>query len=365
MIWDILTRKATSISDAMLDAYLDGELDERRKHAVEAYLETNAEAAGYVQRCRRLRYDLHRLYDDRFRDPLPPRQVELGVELGRRLDDRTRRSWRALSVFPLQVAAAAVLVIALLGGLDAVMPYLSGHRMTLDLFALFEHAPTTATQPAKEVAAATTDQQGVGLDATTMVSQTPANGTGSSATATPPTSDGAPDFSQFGFSLIAARVLADKAPAMQLVYESKQGERVELYYGPDGENAKTSLVLMDEGPVSVLFWHSGGRSYSLVGEIDRKTLLEMGRVVNGKWTAALPNVTNPAASAAPAQAAPSSSDQTGAGGTSAPATGDSASSVDSTGASTGSSSSGSGDKNIIIAPDKAPATTKKQDGAET
>jgi hypothetical protein len=244
--------------------------------------------------------------------------------------------------------------------------------VTGDLFALFESTPQTAPAPAattaEQAVAASTGQE-IGLDAATMVSQTSGN---DDATAQ---AGGAPDFSAFGFNLIAARLLSDsKGPGMQLVYESEKGSRVELYYGPDADSSKTSLVLMDEGPVSVLFWHGSGRSYSLVGEIERKTLLEMGRAVNGKWTASLPVASAPATTAEPAAQAPASGGQDGS--TAVPATGTSTGTGTGTGTGTtgsGSASStgadagttgGTDDQNMIMQPDKANDVTRS-DSAET
>ena len=212
MIWNILTRRHTSFPEGTLDAYLDGELDERRMRAVEVHLKADPDAADYVSRGRRLRYDLHLLYDAHFREPLPPRQVELGIELGRRLHRRERRTWPKIVMFPVQVAAAAALVIAALAGLGAALPYLDGGGVTQDLFALFERGHA-GTKPADQQLAAATGQE-IGPDAAMMVSQAPDDG------GTDSNSGGAPDFSSFGFNLIAARLISDtKEPAMQLVYE--------------------------------------------------------------------------------------------------------------------------------------------------
>ena len=116
---------------------------------------------------------------------------------------------------------------------------------------------------------------------------------------------------------------------------------------------------MDEGPVDVLFWHNGGRSYSLVGEVGRDMLLEMGRAVNGKWTAALPVETTPGAADTTSQA-PTTGNQTGTTST-APAGDGGTGTIDSTGADAGSISDGK----IILAPDKAKQVAPQDDSTDT
>lgn len=271
--------------DGILDAYLDGELDDAEREAVERYLLADAEAAAYVRSGRLIRQDLHRLFDNRLEAPLPPHHVELGLAIERanrvnQMPRPPRAEWLRL---PLQLAAAAVFVIVMLGAIAVGLRAVVGGPSDQDLFALF--SPGTVDDASLQQVAtdgATPDATLAAGGAATTLDD------GTIEPAAP--GHGAPDFSVFGFNLVGARLLSESdESAMQLVYESEAGRRVELFYSPDAESSETSLTVMEEGLVSALFWRTDGRSYSLIGDVPRDLILEMGRVVDGEWTVPLPS----------------------------------------------------------------------------
>lgn len=270
--------------DGVLDAYLDGELDDMEREAVERYLLADAEAAAYVRSGRLIRQDLHRLFDKRLEAPLPPQHVDLGLAIERAtqgdgMPQRHRADWLRL---PLQLAAAAVFVIVMLGAIAVGLRAVVGGPADQDLFALFSTGQGDDTS-LQQVA-----DDGAAPDATLAAGGATTLDDGTTEPATP--GHGAPDFSIFGFNLVGARLLSESdESAMQLVYESEAGRRVELFYSPDAESSETSLTVMEEGLVSALFWRTDGRSYSLIGDVPRDLILEMGRVVDGEWTVPLPS----------------------------------------------------------------------------
>ncbi len=269
----------------VLDAYLDGELDDSEREAVERHLLNDAKAAAYVSSGRQIRRDLHRLFDGRLATPLPPAHVELGLAIERetnRVRHRPRIEWLR---FPVQLAAAAALAIVMLGAIALGLHAMFAGPEDQDLFALF--SPEISDDAAGGLQPATDDQT---PDATLAVGDAAAldEDTGSEPSIGP----GAPDFSPFGFDLVSARLLSNSDDnGMQLIYESETGTRVELFYSPDAGGDETSLTVMDEGPVTALFWRTAGRSYSLIGDVTRETILEMGSVVDGDWTVPLPGAT--------------------------------------------------------------------------
>lgn len=268
------------VSDEELGAYLDGELDEARRTAVEAYLAANPRVASFVEGGARVREGLHGLFDGYLNQPLPAEQMALQHEIERRMQRaRSQRLYRRL-------VAAAVALFAVVGaGLGA------WHMTAPDgaddrLFALFSDQHGTSAPAGQGTAPA---EQGATAQLATLGSETAAPKGDTSGGATAPNKAGAPDFSSFGYNLIGTRLLATQdGGSMQLIYESTDGSRVELFFSPSKDSARNSLTLMEEGPISVLFWHAGGRSYSLVGEVGRDRLLELGRAVNGDWTIELP-----------------------------------------------------------------------------
>lgn len=270
MTWNDTGRRAARPNRETLHAYVDRELGERERLAVEEALQLDPAAADYVARCRSLRRDLHAICDDAFHAPLPPRLVELGCAI-----QRTRRVermpwYRQVLVVPLRLATAAAVAIGIAtSGWLALSAGLQGERAPGDLFALLGGGP------AHQAAA---PDGGLGLASV----ETGALDPGAAADGT----EGAPDLEAFGFGLVGARMLAAAdGPSMQLTYQAADGKRVELYYAPvQGESSQ--LTLMEEGPVKVLVWRSAGRSWSLVGEVDREVMLEMGRAVDNQWTGA-------------------------------------------------------------------------------
>lgn len=275
-------RTTDPIPDEVLGSYLDHELERDRRMEVEAYLAANPDAAEFVGKGERLRMALHRLFDRPLTHPLPPAQEALARELGRRM----ARGERLQSYRRLAVAAVALVVIFGAGALG--WRYMADEQSGEGLFALFppgapqerlaaDGTPSRAEEVMPRVALAIAEGQGAGVEGQTTAAD--------AAHAR----RGAPDFETFGFDLIGARLLArDDGQSMQLVYEASSGARVELFFSPVSESSRRSLTLMEEGPISVLFWHNAGHSYSLIGEVGRDTLLEMGKVVNGEWTVELP-----------------------------------------------------------------------------
>lgn len=268
MIWNHAGRRTAHPNRETLHAYVDRELGERERLAVEEALEADPAAAGYVARCRSLRRDLHKICDDAFHAPLPPRLVELGCAI-QRTRPAARAPWyRQMVVLPLRLATAAAVAIGIAtSGWLALSAGLQGERTPGDLFALLR------TGPGLEAAA---PEGGLGLASAESGTLDP----GAAGT------EGAPDLQAFGFGLVGARMLAaGEGPSMQLTYQAADGKRVDLYYAPSqGEGSQ--LTLLEEGPVKVLVWRSAGRSWSLVGEVDRDVMLEMGRTVDSQRTGA-------------------------------------------------------------------------------
>lgn len=93
------------ITDAEIQAYIDGQLDMAGRIAVERYLEAHPEAAAAIMEGLRLRDELRLfLADDAW--PAPPPTVALARQLARRL------SWRALGLRLRRGLAAAALLAA-------------------------------------------------------------------------------------------------------------------------------------------------------------------------------------------------------------------------------------------------------------
>lgn len=261
------------VADDVLGSYLDHELERSRRAAVEAHIAANPSAARFVTESDRVRAGLHRLFDRELTRPLTPAQEALT----RQLEQRLRRGGRVRAYRKALAVAATVVAMAGAGALG--WSYLAPDRPGEALYALFN--------PDDDPARPSDGDGHPGIALAVLDGQQASSEEALSGDTERPT--GAPDFADFGFGLIGARLLVrDAGESMQLIYESGEGARVELFFSPVDESSRRSLTLMEEGPLSLLFWHNAGHSYSLIGEVDRDTLLEMGKVVNGRWTIDLP-----------------------------------------------------------------------------
>lgn len=259
------------ITEATLAAYVDGELSHERCLEVEAHLARRPEDARCVDAYMWQNRKLHEAFDHVLAEPMPRNIEHLEARLRDRLAGRRESTPRARILVSL-VAAGVVLGSGWIG-----YQALQQQPPAAGLFALLDKDITDESTGTAEPGAV---QQAAVAAADDNVED------GASVSGGPDTM-AAPDFKPFGFHLIGTRLLqrTDKGPAMQLTYEAKVGTRVSLYFSPADGADKTRLTLREEGPISLLFWHDKGRSYSMIGEVDRDTLLSMGKVVNGKWTA--------------------------------------------------------------------------------
>ncbi len=100
-----MSKDAHPVNDADLHAYVDGELDERRRLDIEAYLAGHPEAAEQVRHYQQLNQELHRLFDPVLNEPVPAALVPAVTG-----PPAAYRRWRVMQ-------AAALAGVALLSGL--------------------------------------------------------------------------------------------------------------------------------------------------------------------------------------------------------------------------------------------------------
>lgn len=100
----------------------------------------------------------------------------------------------------------------------------------------------------------------------------------------------APDLAASGYRLVRDRVLPSRAdPAALLVYESRAGGHpLTLYIGKRAGAPRTPTVFSQHNDVSMVYWQAGPLAYSLVGRIDRKTLLRLAGDVGAQLRAPKP-----------------------------------------------------------------------------
>ncbi|MGE4220814.1 MAG: anti-sigma factor, partial [Alphaproteobacteria bacterium] len=247
----MIDRDGPFVGDMLLQDFVDGRLDPAMAERVKDLL---ANAPGLQQRAVEHMAVVHHIrqhfaeYDSA---PLPPPLGELGRRLqGAIAPRRTQRLPRWVGM-----AAAASIAVAI-GG---VTWFGMGSGGGLPLATLVSFGSSSKMEAAPLTLAAAPPTSGV----------------------TAPAS--APDFSGLGFKLLESRTIGrGDRDAVQLVYESENGARVSLYYSDAGDENASRVAVREEGALSMLFWQDGARAFSMIGEVDRETLLKLGRAVSGQ-----------------------------------------------------------------------------------
>ncbi len=107
------------------------------------------------------------------------------------------------------------------------------------------------------------------------------------------------DLQTQGFELVGGRLLPDgPGKSAQLMYQDAQQRRVTVYLRKPEEGAQTAFRYEQRGKVGMFYWVEEGAGYALVGELPKETLLALSQAIYSQMGAAA--ATAPAAPAAPA-----------------------------------------------------------------
>ncbi len=238
------------ITQADLQAYVDGQLSQARQHEVEAYLKENPEAAAMVEDYQHINDSIHDYFDPILEEPLPPQL---------KVSSMTRRS-RILRV-------AAVMGWLTLGTLfgsqlhPAMMEITPADTMTTDLVvpAAFAHAVySPEIRHPVEVRSNEEKHLVKWLSKRLHVELK------------------IPDLAQHGFELVGGRLLpSTNRMAAQFMYQRDDGVRITLY-NRNGvwDNKQTSFQYSkQDATTAVFYWIDGPLGFALVGNLTKNELL--------------------------------------------------------------------------------------------
>lgn len=256
------------LGEAQILAYVDGQLPPRERAEVESALATDPQAAEQAEAYQAQNRLLHSTFSGRHLPPPPPTIEDLTQAI---VDTRASKPRR-----PVPLQAAGFLLATLLGVLgsqvweerDELMDLaFFQEQASLPLLGAFEDWNEGPAQP-------------LHLRSQDLPSIAPL----SAADAIPDSRGRAPDLRSEGLELIAARLLPGRqAGAMELIYETPERARVSLYFGPARERGNPRFSLLQEGAMTLLFWHQQGRSFGLISELGRDKLLAIGSAVQAAW----------------------------------------------------------------------------------
>ena len=242
------------ISEAELQAYVDGQLPAARAIEVARHLEQHGEDAERAAAYRRQNEMLHQAFDHLLEEPVPPQ-----------LRPPERRSWGFLKHY----AVAAGLMMAsglagwhLHGYVAAPAP---GQIVYLPRVAAVAHAVYSpeVRHPVE-----------VGADQEAHLVRWLSKRLGSNLKI--------PHLAEQGYALVGGRLLpGDRGPAAQFMYQDAKGLRMTLYVRVSNESRAqtTAFRFAQENNVGVFYWLDGKLGYALSGETDRGELLRVAESV--------------------------------------------------------------------------------------
>ena len=249
------------VTDADVNAYVDGQLAPARVPAVEDAIGRDPVIAARVAELRRQNAALRDAFDTWLAEAPPDRLVAATAT------DPTRRRWPQW--IGAAFAAAASLVVGLgIGwyGRDATLQR-EGMPTSFTRQAALVHAlyASDANRPVEIWAAE--EQRLVRWLSRRLGFQVRA-----------------PDLNSLGFALVGGRLVAgNENPTALFVYENPDKQRLTLQVRkPTTPQHETAFRYAVEDGVGVYYWLEENCSYALSGNLDRGQLLAIGRVVYGQ-----------------------------------------------------------------------------------
>ena len=243
---------AHPVTEAELQAYVDGCLPTARAVEVAQHLARHEEDAQRVAAYRRQIDALQATYDSLLTAPLPAR-----------LQPGQRQRW--LPVRQYAVAAALMAVSGLAG-------------WQLHAYVAAERAQTVYLARVAAVAHAVYSPEvrhsvEVGADQEAHLVRWLSNRLGTSLKI--------PHLAPVGYALVGGRLLPDdRGPAAQFMYQDAKGQRLTLYVRVSKDaRGQTAFRFAQENGVRVFYWLDGRLGYALSGETERGELLRIADAV--------------------------------------------------------------------------------------
>ena len=247
------------ITEADLQAYADGRLDEGRRIAVDAWIAARPEEAERLADYRRLRDALRAAYDPVLAEPLP---------------DRLRQTLRPGRQLGRYAAVAGWLVLGIAIGV------VSGWQL---------HERRPAPAPAADAGAVMAHRAAIAHATYSPEVRHPVEvGADQEAHLVAWLSKRlgaplrAPKLEGVGYTLVGGRLLpGESGPVAHFMYQCNQGTRVTLYVRTEAaNNHETAFRYAKEGNVRVFYWIDRKLGYALSsGDISKDDLFKVANAV--------------------------------------------------------------------------------------
>jgi anti-sigma factor RsiW len=238
------------VTEADLQAYVDGALPAGRAAEVEAYLATHPEEAARAHAYREQAHALHREFNGILDEPVPERLRRAG-------------RWGRVTRY------AAVVAWLAMGGLIGwhLHAYVSDRRAEGGSW------PRRAAIAHIVYSPEVRHPVEVGADQEAHLTMWLSKRLGTPLKL--------PHLGSLGYALVGGRLLpGDRGPVAQFMYQDGKGLRLTLYVRINqDESRETAFRYSQEGGVSTFYWLDHKLGYALSGEVDKTELLRVANAV--------------------------------------------------------------------------------------
>lgn len=244
------------VTDADLNAYVDGELDAGAQFEVADWLAANPRDAARVDAYRQQNEQLHNMFDPVADEPIPAPLSDVVAQARRR---SRVPGWMRIA------AAVALLLFGAAGGwglrdlqdapLIAGVPSFVDRAIGAHLVYVAEvlHPVEVAAEQEGHLVAWLSKRLGQPLRPPYLASS--------------------------GYDLVGGRLLEESGlPAAQFMYEDNAGRRVTVYVRT-ADGSDTAFKFVGQGTVSAFYWVDSPFAYALTGEMPRQELLDIANLV--------------------------------------------------------------------------------------
>lgn len=253
------------VTEADLHAWLDGELPDERRAAVERHLAEHPDEAQRFERYRAQRALMAHSFGPLIDQPLPDRLTPPFTVRGpveRRAVGRVR--------FWAMALAASLLVFVAGGASGWVLRDRTGGRTDLLTAAFIADAVAAHRVFTVEVR----HPIEVGIDQEAHLVAWLSKRIGKTMRC--------PKVTRGGYALMGGRLLADSdGPVALYMYEDAAGRRITLYIRPTPNATGTAFRFAQEGGLQALYWRDNGLALAVTGDLDRATLSGIAEEVYG------------------------------------------------------------------------------------
>jgi anti-sigma factor RsiW len=251
-----MTARRDSMDEAMLHAYVDGELDDRGRLEVEEWLNGHPDDSVRVAEWIAQRQKLHELFDPVLTEPIPK---SITKATARRRSGRLTRQLAALA------AAIALFVAGAVCGWLLGSVQLGGRAPGRVIAERALNAHLIYTSEVRHPVEVEAAQKAHLVAWLSKRLNTPIK---------------APDLTQEGFKLMGGRLLPDDSiPAAQFMYQNDAGQRITIYVVANNPSRETAFQIYNKGPMKSFFWLGSACTYAVTGAIDQQALLNIAHLI--------------------------------------------------------------------------------------